>query len=300
MASFWDTPFLQSPLKIILSIVLLIIFIVIIVLIIQAQQEKAKNEPVLISYPVSPVGFGSIASSKAPLSVTGRESTYNMWINIRDWDQGYGNYKCILQRSGSDPFAGGASPSLEDQTPANPSIWLYPKENKLMVRVSTMQDESNSGYDRSIYPNYPTVRASGGKYTIVNPYFLQKSPDRLMEPSEYASPTYVCDVTNIPLQRWVQISVVLWNRTLDIYVNGKLVRSCVLPGVPAHLPGSQIWIGASDRSNTFNGYISRLKYFNRACTAEEIYNMYLAGPLSTGFWWEVLKTKAKLTLDIES
>ena len=292
MASFWETPFLQSPLKIFLTVLLVILFIVVVVLIYRAQQALAKNEPLLIDEPASPVGYGSISAAKAPLSVSGREYTYNMWINVRDWDQGYNRYKCVLHRSATGPI----SKDYDMQAPANPSVWLYPRENKLMVRVSTLQDDVNSGYDRNIYPNYPTKLANGGQYTIVNPYFLSRGSN--LERSDYESTTYICDISNIPLQRWVQITVVMWNRTLDVYINGKLVRSCVLPGVPAHV-NAPIHVGAAEASNTFNGYVSRLKYINRACTAAEIYQMYLAGPLSTNFWWQNLQARAKVVLNIE-
>jgi len=41
-----------------------------------------------------------------------------------------------------------------------------------------------------------------------------------------------CVVDNISIQKWVNIIVSLYNLTLDIYIDGKLVRTCILPGVP--------------------------------------------------------------------
>jgi len=43
--------------------------------------------------------------------------------------------------------------------------------------------------------------------------------------------THTCNVANVPIQKWVNLIVSLYGRTLDVYVDGKLVRTCVLPGV---------------------------------------------------------------------
>ena len=43
--------------------------------------------------------------------------------------------------------------------------------------------------------------------------------------------THTCNVANVPIQRWVNLIVSLYGRTLDVYIDGKLVRTCVLPGV---------------------------------------------------------------------
>ena len=49
--------------------------------------------------------------------------------------------------------------------------------------------------------------------------------------------THTCDINNIPLQKWVNIIISLYGRSLDVYIDGKLVRTCVLPGVPwGYLP----------------------------------------------------------------
>ena len=41
-----------------------------------------------------------------------------------------------------------------------------------------------------------------------------------------------CGVHNIPIQKWVNVIISVYNRSLDIYIDGKLVRTCMLPGVP--------------------------------------------------------------------
>jgi hypothetical protein len=90
----------------------------------------------------------------------------------------------------------------------------------------------------------------------------------------YASPNEGCDIKNIPLQKWVHIGYVLNNRTVDMYVDGKLERSCVLRGVPK-LNDSDLIVCDN---NGFFGKISNLVYYKYALKPEDIHNIYSSGP----------------------
>ena len=48
---------------------------------------------------------------------------------------------------------------------------------------------------------------------------------------------FTCSVENVPLQTWFPLSVTVFQRNVDIYIYGKLVKSCVLPGVPRTAAG---------------------------------------------------------------
>jgi hypothetical protein len=98
-----------------------------------------------------------------------------------------------------------------------------------------------------------------------------------------------CDVDNIPLQKWVHVSYVLDNRVVDIYVNGKLERSCVLTGVPLlnnrdlflfplnpQEPGS-----VQKEDHGFMGQFSSLRYFSTALRPVDVARLYNEGPHST-------------------
>ena len=41
----------------------------------------------------------------------------------------------------------------------------------------------------------------------------------------------VCDIENFPLQTWVCLNLSLRNNVLDIFMNGHLVKSCIMKGV---------------------------------------------------------------------
>ena len=87
-----------------------------------------------------------------------------------------------------------------------------------------------------------------------------------------------CDVKNIPLQKWVHIGYVLNNRTVDIYIDGKLERSCVLRGIPKSNSG-KLYVCGGTKGNTYFGKISKLIHFKYALKPDEIYSLYSGGPL---------------------
>jgi hypothetical protein len=90
----------------------------------------------------------------------------------------------------------------------------------------------------------------------------------------FASPNEGCDIKNIPLQKWVHITYVLNNRTVDIYIDGKLERSCVLRGVPK-LNDEPVRV--CDNGGFF-GKISNLVYFRYGLKPDEVYKIYASGP----------------------
>lgn len=90
----------------------------------------------------------------------------------------------------------------------------------------------------------------------------------------FASPNEGCDIKNIPLQKWVNIAYVLNNRTVDIYINGKLERSCVLRGVPK-LNEKPLHIC---ENGGFFGKISKFNYFTYALKPDEVFSIYNKGP----------------------
>ncbi len=93
--------------------------------------------------------------------------------------------------------------------------------------------------------------------------------------STYADPNEGCDIQNIPLQKWVHIAYILNNRTVDIYIDGKLERSCVLRGVPHYQHNSKLRIA---QGGGFYGQIAKFQYFNRAMDPHEVSEIYAQGP----------------------
>jgi len=87
--------------------------------------------------------------------------------------------------------------------------------------------------------------------------------------------TKTCSVSNFPLQKWVNLIISVYGRTLDVYLDGKLTHTCVLPG-PANMQKmSNVKITPSNRG--FDGYTSDLTYYSSSSNPQEAYNIYKTG-----------------------
>ena len=84
----------------------------------------------------------------------------------------------------------------------------------------------------------------------------------------------MCSIDNIPIQKWVCLVVSVYSRTMDLYLDGKLVRTCLLPGVPNVSTGSDVLITPY---GGFNGWTSRFQYFPNSLNPQDAWNIYTQG-----------------------
>jgi hypothetical protein len=85
-----------------------------------------------------------------------------------------------------------------------------------------------------------------------------------------------CDVKEVPLQRWVNITIVSSGRVLDVYMDGKLSRSCVLDNV-LNVPRGQLKLRLGE-SGGFGGRYSSVQMWSQQLTPDVIYGLYQMGP----------------------
>lgn len=83
-----------------------------------------------------------------------------------------------------------------------------------------------------------------------------------------------CKVQNIPLQRWVNLIVSLYGRTLDVYIDGKLVRTCLLPGVAKIAKAAPVLITPN---GGFSGWTSNFQYWANSTNPQQAYEIYKSG-----------------------
>jgi hypothetical protein len=81
-------------------------------------------------------------------------------------------------------------------------------------------------------------------------------------------------VTDFPLQKWVHVVVSQYNQVVDIYIDGKLKSSCVLPRFPDIVQDDLIL----SPNDGFSGQMSKVEYINSALTADRVYDLYTQGP----------------------
>ena len=178
----------------------------------------------------------SVSGSNAPLSSEG-DGAYGMqwWMFVKDWNYGYGKDKSVVVR-----------PDPTNSKVMNPSISLHPTDNSLRVSVS-------------VFPS-----TEGGAAAS------QPAP---AGHSGASDDVFVCEVPNIPLQTWFSVSVTVFGRNLDIYIDGKLVKSCFLTGVPKPATGDlQVTPGGG-----FSGNICNFTHYPRMLTPSDANSFWTAG-----------------------
>lgn len=89
---------------------------------------------------------------------------------------------------------------------------------------------------------------------------------------------HTCTVENVPLQKWFAVSVTVFDRNLEVYINGRLVKSCVLPAIPRATPGKLV----ITPDGGFSGEICTLYTYAGALTPEDTKAFYMAGTPCSG------------------
>jgi hypothetical protein len=132
--------------------------------------------------------------------------------------------------------------SPQSGTTYGPRIFLSPTDNTLNVQMSI----------------YPASTAAGAAV-----------------PGSTASTgdSFTCSIENVPLQSWFSVSTTVFQRNLDIYINGRLVKSCVLPGVPKVAVGDII---LADNGG-FAGSLCNVNTYGTMLGPEDAMKFFMAG-----------------------
>jgi hypothetical protein len=89
------------------------------------------------------------------------------------------------------------------------------------------------------------------------------------------SQPFMATVPNMPLQKWTNIIVSLNNKVLDIYLNGKLVKTSILPDFPKIDQNAGVFLTPA---GGFSGFTSRFNYWANYMNPQDAWNTYKEGP----------------------
>ncbi len=81
-------------------------------------------------------------------------------------------------------------------------------------------------------------------------------------------------IANIPLQKWVNLYISVYGRTLDVYVDGKLVKTDVLSGVAKVDSTAPVFVTPM---GGFSGWTSNFQYWSMSGNPQQAWNTYKAG-----------------------
>jgi hypothetical protein len=83
------------------------------------------------------------------------------------------------------------------------------------------------------------------------------------------------NVGNIPRNKWFNVIIRLSDQyTVDVYINGKLVKRHILDSIPKQNYGN-VYVGLN---GGFTGYVSSLRYYSYALSNIDIVNLLRDGP----------------------
>lgn len=224
----------MSALSIVFTIVV-IVFILMLLMYIFTDPYTLQN--IQNGQTSSTISASSLATngSAAPSS----NFAYSIWFYVNDWNYRYGEPKVIFGRMGAKSASGkGSVPGVSGLDPC-PAVVLDAVENNVSVSIGC-------------YPGADKAPTTTGSNTVI----------------------HTCSVANVPIQKWVNLVVSVYGRTMDIYIDGKLVRTCLLPGVANVNNNSDIYITPS---GGFNGWTSKLQYFPNPLSPQEAWNIYTRG-----------------------
>ena len=162
------------------------------------------------------------------------------------------------------------------------SFWIFIKDTNFSSTASSCGGSGSSllhVFHKGSNDYIPAGGSSSGSSTVSYP--LLQSPGVWLYPNTnklnirintYENIVETADVGNIPLNMWVNVVIILMGASVDVYINGNLKKRTKLQGVP------KINYGDFYTSNWggFQGYLSRLRYFNNAIQpfmVDQIFNM---------------------------
>ena len=197
-----------------------------------------------------------------PVIYTGGEFTVSTWVYVTDWKSVNGGKPKHIFTLGKD---------IGTETSTNPdtvneqtlTVYLDAYNNTLHTAVSLAASGSE---------------ATDKSYTIMKTDIA--SPEGAFNDAGLKGKAgSKCSVGDVELQKWVLFTFCLNNKVMDIYMDGKLARSCVLPSMYSvgSDPSKPVSLKMAGYGG-FGGFIGRTLMSNYALNPEEVWKLYMTGP----------------------
>ena len=210
---------------------------------------------------IDPTSLDSSSSSGSTSNYT-----YSIWMYIDDWNVKYGEPKVVFGRMASEM----------DKSQPCPLVALAPLENNLIVSLAIYPGMDTEPTTTSGISTTSTTSVTATTVPPVSGTSSTPTTVTATTGSVIAEPTAIhrCMVANIPIQKWVNVLISTYGRSLDIYIDGKLVRTCVLPGVARIETSTPVYVTPN---GGFSGWTAKFQYWPESCDPQMAWNIYKAG-----------------------
>jgi hypothetical protein len=208
-----------------------------------------------------------LTNDKVPRISTGTDFTLSMWFFIDDY-----NY-----RASQNKFLFALGPTLLGDNTQNVLVAaLAPTTNDLMIRANARAASVTSPSPASMPAASGSAAPDITKELVLRSLMSQQTSMSMFQSTAGADALTPCDVRDVPLQRWVNLTVAVSGRTMDVYMDGKLTRSCVLDSVVS-VPHGKLTLRLGDFGG-FGGRVSYVQMWASQLTPDAIYGIYQMGP----------------------
>jgi len=220
--------------------------------------------------PATPSAPITKPGASLPALYEGGEYSINTWIYINDYSVKAGSNKHVLSIGGTNFLT--------------LLMYLGPYKNSLHVRVHTKDLTKNVGSTGA-----RSMNASGG--TPLQDYndltnttsFTSMFNGPAVGNADENKP---CDIPMIDMQKWVQVTITLNNKICDVYIDGKLARSCILSSF-FKVDKAALSLKLLDQGG-FGGFLSNTSVYNYSLNPEQVWRMYMAGPGQQYTFWQYI------------
>ncbi len=237
----------------------IIIFIIIGILIllylyttIRGYNNFMNNSPMLIPETIDGSKASRIEGYRLPRPSDGKygtEYTYSFWVYVKD--SNFGDVPSTCEGEDEDD---------DVETFANNGQFkhiFHKGSNDMYVGTGTNSSKRN----------FPLLQSPG--------VWLYPNSNKLnIRFNTYKNISETCDIGNIPLNKWVHISIILIGNSVDVYVNCNLKKRQKLSGIPK-LNDGDLFVNSF---GGFDGYLSRFRYYNYAIDPFELDLICKMGP----------------------
>ena len=238
--------------------------------------------------------YSRLSGDGIPTKLNGRRMTFMFWIYIHDLNKNAGSYRHVLHR-GDQTIEG-----------ASPLVMMDKTLNKLYIRFAGTKEAQLGSWDDIItnakkqiaIPNGCT--GPNGSCTSAEQASLNAIADE--DAIQYDLATHGITVDYVPLQRWVQIAVVVNESinqgSMSLFMDGELVKTQTSSEYYTSTTGKRvyynfknlniekkgdIWIGGDATNSSaglgFSGLIGKVCFTNYDMNTSEVYKNYLTGPI---------------------
>uniref|UniRef100_A0A6C0KQJ7 LamG-like jellyroll fold domain-containing protein n=1 Tax=viral metagenome TaxID=1070528 RepID=A0A6C0KQJ7_9ZZZZ len=175
-------------------------------------------------------------------------------------------------------------PSIEGSIPISRSVnasdgieftwstWIYIDD--LTYNSGKYKCVFYKGNDFSSDPNDTDAKGLNFPNNAPGVYIAPNTNDLIIFMNTFNVINEQITINDIPLNKWVNVIIRCQNNTLDVYINGTIVKSHHLHGVPKQNYGD-LYIAPN---GGFAGYISNLWYYNYGLGTSAISNIVRKGP----------------------